>query len=400
MLPIAPGGGGGRGPGSCKPSGAGDNGVAGAQLLFPGADVPAAGGPPTGADKSCGGGNCGAEPLAGITVLPPEAVPAGGGTRRAAEAGLAGTMPLLRRESELRGVEAGAVEAEAGPGGSVGVPGKPTAGGDVEERRRPGPRERHASHSGVRHPVVISKNKLPKHAAMPSRRSGYPGVQAGLPWPLTRHPWPMMEVPPCLGGKAGVRSEPSVSPRLRRGGAIAAVRRPCKRNRHHPANAGAGKTCQGSTDAESTRRSLLRSWSRGGNGSRRGSWGRSGAATEARTATRYVFRGGHARQLTGQRMGRVRCKILGIMLQIAPAGKGHAAVPRLAPRRHDQSADRTPQSPEPLPDLRSTHAHLPAATAKAAWHCLLSSGPYHSRLWYRLRRLKNLKGFCQKYGPS
>lgn len=212
MLPIAPGGGGGRGPGSCKPSGAGDNGVAGAQLLFPGADVPAAGGPPTGADKSCGGGNCGAEPLAGITVLPPEAVPAGGGTRRAAEAGLAGTMPLLRRESELGGVEGGGVEAVAGPGGSVGVPGKPTGGCDVEESMRLGPRERHASHSDVRHPVVMSKNKLPKHAALPSHRGGFLGVESGHPWPLTRHPWPMMDVPPCFRCEAGVRSEPSVPP--------------------------------------------------------------------------------------------------------------------------------------------------------------------------------------------
>jgi hypothetical protein len=199
MLPDAPGGGGGRGPGSPKPTGAGDNGVAGAQLLIAELGVPDGGEPPGGEDKSCGGGNCRAEPWAGITVLPPEALPGETGTRRVAEAGLAGATPLPMRESELRGVEADGVEAEAGPGGSVGVPGKPTAGGDVEERRRPGPRERQASHSDVRHPVVISKNKLPKHAAMPSHRGGCPGVQAGLPWPLTRHPWPMMDIPPCLG---------------------------------------------------------------------------------------------------------------------------------------------------------------------------------------------------------
>lgn len=198
MLPVAPGGGGGKGPGSCKLSGAGDNGVAGAQLLIAEPDVPDGGEPPGGEDKSCGGGNCKAEPLVGISVLPPDVVPAGVGTRRVAEAGLAGTMPLLIRESELRGVEAGGVEAAAGPGGSVGVPGKPIAGGDGEETLRSGIAGRHSSQSGVRHPVVISRNKPPKHAAMPSLRGGCPGVQAGHPWPLTRHPWPMMDVPPCL----------------------------------------------------------------------------------------------------------------------------------------------------------------------------------------------------------
>ncbi len=216
ILLVAPGGGGGKGPGSPKPTGAGDNGVAGAQLLIAEPDVPDGGEPPGGEDKSCGGGNCRAEPLAGITALPPDVFPAEAGTRRVAEAGLAGTVPLLMRESELRGAEVGAVEAAAGPGGSVGVPGKPIAGGDVEEISWPGPRERHASHSGVRHPVVISRNKLPKHAAMPSRRGGCPRVQAGHPWPLTRHPWPMMEFPPCLGLRPESKANHPRRPRLRR----------------------------------------------------------------------------------------------------------------------------------------------------------------------------------------
>lgn len=174
MFAVAPGGGGGKGPGSCKPSRAGDKGVAGVQWLVAGPGDTTGSGLPAGGDKSCGGGNRLGAVLVGRRVLSPEAVPAGTGVWRAAEAGLAGAIPLLKLESVPLGNEVVDAGVAAWPGGSVGVPGKPIAGGDVAETLRSATPGRQSPQSDMRQPVVTNTNIPPRQAAMPSHRGGFP----------------------------------------------------------------------------------------------------------------------------------------------------------------------------------------------------------------------------------
>ena len=225
---MAPGGGGGRGPGSCKPTGAGDpgaedRGVAGAQLLMAGVEAEGQLLPPTDRDKSWGGGSGACEPPVDIKP-PPELLAGDAGSRRVPDVKFAPVVPEPVPDRESRPLFGVVVDREwaDGPGGSVGVPGKPTVGLDVGITFLSKVPRRHSSHSMVRHPVVINNTMPLRLAAMLNPRSGKPA-------PYLRHPWPIMITPLYGCARSGYHSLPAIST-TPHGAGIAAQREDCKRD--------------------------------------------------------------------------------------------------------------------------------------------------------------------------